>query len=767
MATTKTAQLRIQLEGARTLEDLESTLNEINDELRQVDTNSQAFNELSGLARDANSEVKQLETTFEGLSFEDKAGAIGDAAAGITGAFSLATQAAGLFGEETGEAFGEAEQQALQYIQALEGIEAVTKLFRGTTVNTFKSLAGGFTNAIKSVRLFGLSSAASLALATAGITVLITAVIALIANFDKVTKFFSDLADSIPILGSIRDGFNFIVEQVQLLDNLFDGVIAAFKSFGDDSKTIAEAFEEGVKQSVEFEKSAERLERFQDERLEQLERELKVAESIKDNDEEVLKIKQKILTEEIELLKAQEDLSKEQKKRLADLQTELTVLENQNVERQKQAELEKEEERERRQQARFAAADEERRNEFLRKRNELLTLNLDAARVEAGLRDSFIFPTAEIGRLSTELDLKRLNLEFDKESLKILKERGASQEELLELEAEIIQQEEQIVKLSREREVSGIRFFKGIEKSTDTVNKLQRKGLETTTDIVEKEEERLEKRGDLIESFEEEEESLADLIEAIGLLGDAAFLALEAQLVALDNAILRFEEDFNRAEAELDAFYEKQINFEELLKDAQGDRFKELQAAQAAQAEEEERLRRAKINAENNIIRAENQQAKVQKQQAVIDSLVQTALAVAQALPNIPLSVAVGILGAAQTGIIIGQRVPQQPLIPFADGGYTEQGGKYEPAGVVHKGEWVANQELVNDPVGGQLISTLEAMRLSMQGFADGGMVGAPAPATSSIPAVNALSTQPIYVSVTEIRETGRNVDVIENRSSI
>ena len=39
-----------------------------------------------------------------------------------------------------------------------------------------------------------------------------------------------------------------------------------------------------------------------------------------------------------------------------------------------------------------------------------------------------------------------------------------------------------------------------------------------------------------------------------------------------------------------------------------------------------------------------------------------------------------------------------------------------------HKGEWVAPQELVNDPLAGTLISVLEGMRVGgMKGFADGG----------------------------------------------
>lgn len=59
-------------------------------------------------------------------------------------------------------------------------------------------------------------------------------------------------------------------------------------------------------------------------------------------------------------------------------------------------------------------------------------------------------------------------------------------------------------------------------------------------------------------------------------------------------------------------------------------------------------------------------------------------------------------------------------LIPYASGGYTGDGGKYEPKGVVHGGEYVIPAWMVqkNKP----LISNLENVRA--RGYADGGSVG-------------------------------------------
>jgi hypothetical protein len=44
----------------------------------------------------------------------------------------------------------------------------------------------------------------------------------------------------------------------------------------------------------------------------------------------------------------------------------------------------------------------------------------------------------------------------------------------------------------------------------------------------------------------------------------------------------------------------------------------------------------------------------------------------------------------------------------YAEGGFTGDGGKYEVAGVVHKGEWVASKELLQSPVARPMIEALD-----------------------------------------------------------
>jgi phage-related minor tail protein len=56
----------------------------------------------------------------------------------------------------------------------------------------------------------------------------------------------------------------------------------------------------------------------------------------------------------------------------------------------------------------------------------------------------------------------------------------------------------------------------------------------------------------------------------------------------------------------------------------------------------------------------------------------------------------------------------------FDSGGYTGDGGKHEPKGIVHGGEFVFTKEATSN-IG---VGNLYGMMRSAQGYADGGLVG-------------------------------------------
>lgn len=68
------------------------------------------------------------------------------------------------------------------------------------------------------------------------------------------------------------------------------------------------------------------------------------------------------------------------------------------------------------------------------------------------------------------------------------------------------------------------------------------------------------------------------------------------------------------------------------------------------------------------------------------------------------------------------------PLMGYSGGGYTGAGGKYQPAGIVHKGEYVMDAATVK-AAGGPAV--MESIRRGLRGYADGGYVGPSVPGAS------------------------------------
>jgi TP901 family phage tail tape measure protein len=73
----------------------------------------------------------------------------------------------------------------------------------------------------------------------------------------------------------------------------------------------------------------------------------------------------------------------------------------------------------------------------------------------------------------------------------------------------------------------------------------------------------------------------------------------------------------------------------------------------------------------------------------------------------------------------------------FAQGGFTGRGGKYEPAGIVHRGEYVVPKQFVNQSTGMPDPAFLAQLQNGMRSFAGGGFVGG---GTSDAPMMVELS---------------------------
>ena len=77
----------------------------------------------------------------------------------------------------------------------------------------------------------------------------------------------------------------------------------------------------------------------------------------------------------------------------------------------------------------------------------------------------------------------------------------------------------------------------------------------------------------------------------------------------------------------------------------------------------------------------------------------------------------------------------------FSEGGFTGPGGKYQPAGIVHKGEVVWSQADVARAGG---VGAVEALR---KGYANGGAVGVSVPSVPSLKSLGGGGQAPVSVS--------------------
>ena len=207
--------------------------------------------------------------------------------------------------------------------------------------------------------------------------------------------------------------------------------------------------------------------------------------------------------------------------------------------------------------------------------------------------------------------------------------------------------------------------------------------------------------------------------EGIDLIGEAFAVANERQQAAFD--------------ADIERSQQRQEKLQEELENSTGLRRRFYQEQLDNEIANQAKLEKAK---EDAIKRA----AKKEKAIAIIQSLINTALAISKAntlVPpaNIPAMIAAGIIGAAQTALIAAQPLAKGgvvgklsgEVVQFANGGRVTSSGNIKPLSngdnvlaTLKTGEVVLNQDQQRR-IG---YSTLKAARIP--NFAMGGVVGAP-----------------------------------------
>ena len=244
---TKTVNIDVQVQ-TKSLQDLESELQDINAQLKQVPVGSEAFQELATQAQQVTKELNGVNAEVEGFTLEKKVRASQGAVTALAGGLEATVGSLGLIGIES-EVFGEFEEKAISAIAAGRGFidiaDGAAIMAENINLATIKS------------KIFGITT--KQAIIATGIGAFVVALGLVVANFDKINKavsgFISESEALSRFVGNVKEQFNNLVDT-------FRPVLEFFNILPDEA-------ERANKRAVEA----------NDELVKSLEREIKVAEA--------------------------------------------------------------------------------------------------------------------------------------------------------------------------------------------------------------------------------------------------------------------------------------------------------------------------------------------------------------------------------------------------------------------------------------------------------------------------------------------------------
>jgi hypothetical protein len=182
--TSRVVELQIKLQGAQSISDLEKVTAEINQELKSISTTSKSFGQMGDLAKQANSKVKEISSSLEGVTSTEKSEAINKMGIALLGAFQGAAGASLLFGEQTSKEMQKVIAQVGGLFAITDSVKKITEAFSAKNIANLKLTVKGWKESALGARLFGTTTKA--AIAATGIGVLVIALGAIVANWDKI-----------------------------------------------------------------------------------------------------------------------------------------------------------------------------------------------------------------------------------------------------------------------------------------------------------------------------------------------------------------------------------------------------------------------------------------------------------------------------------------------------------------------------------------------------------------------------------------------------
>lgn len=198
---------------------------------------------------------------------------------------------------------------------------------------------------------------------------------------------------------------------------------------------------------------------------------------------------------------------------------------------------------------------------------------------------------------------------------------------------------------------------------------------------------------------------------------------------AVEEALKARSDAYKKDEEERLAAEKKAADFRKEIFQAGLDIGKQIRENNKKQADAEKKLADDKVKSEQQKLNATKQGLSAAQSLFKENTIAYKALASAQAIADTYASVARALrefpfpFNAVVAGLNLAaglKAVSEINKAGFAEGGYTGPGGKYEPAGIVHKGEVVFSQADVAMMGGANRVN---AMRPTFKGYADGGIV--------------------------------------------
>jgi hypothetical protein len=266
--------------------------------------------------------------------------------------------------------------------------------------------------------------------------------------------------------------------------------------------------------------------------------------------------------------------------------------------------------------------------------------------LESDLQDKLSKAKSKKKRAAIEQDIREnINAQIqnirDQEKVQIT--QIEKERDLALLNEELLQEERLNIIAQAELDILKIK-----QDAQDKANGITKKGAELETDASDK------KNQEILQGIEDVTKATIDLINQV----------IDARIKETEVAINGQEKRVERAKA-----------------------IAEKGNAEILQLEEERLDKLTKQRAK--FVRAQQALALIE---LVTNSAVAIAKAAAEGGAAAPFTIAATLIALA-SGFIAAKAQAQSAAAGFAEGGFTGTGGKYEPAGVVHKGEFVFNNE--------------------------------------------------------------------------